>query len=165
MHILLVIHACAHTQAHTHACTHTHTHACTHTHTHACTHTHTHTCTHTHYNRVKEGSLLPCPFLPVGCLVVVLLLSALEVQLLVGPSSQLSVLTHIVHGPHIQPLVQHRSPINGGVVTDIVIGVVLCTILFCCISGPYSLLGSPLALWRFLPFSSAVPFFPVPLQY
>ena len=130
MHTLLVIH------------THTHAHKC------VCMHARR----NTHYKRVKEGSFLSCPFLPVamGPLVEVLLLSALEVQLLVGPSSQLSVLTHIVQVPHIQPLVQLCSPSNGGVITHNIISVKLCTFLFCCsfqlIGGSTPLLGFMLSL-------------------
>ena len=83
------------------------------------------TCTHTTLQLITSPIFLPLP-VGVGPLVEVLLLSPFEVQLLASLFSQLIVLTHIVQGPHIQPLVQHRSPINAGVITDIIISVDLC---------------------------------------
>ena len=85
--------------------------------------------------RVHPGSL--------NILVVVLLLSAPEVQLLVDPPSQLSVHAHIVLGPHIQPLVQHCSPVNADVIIDNVKSVHYCAPH---LNGVAPLLGFPLPL-------------------
>ena len=108
-----------------------------------------HTHTHTALQWITCSMSLPRL---VGPLVVVLFLSSPEVQLLVGPSSQLSVLSHIVQGPHIHPLVHHRPPFNGDVTTDKIISVDLfCTLLVLCCPNNFSIatcLGFHFCLWR-----------------
>ena len=73
-------------------------------------------------------SLLPS----VDTLVVVLLLPAPGVQLLVGFSSQMSINTDIVLGPHIQLLVQCFPPCSRALDMCKFVGLFFCSLLSCC---------------------------------